>query len=80
MSGSLGDLAHAAIETEIIMKTPALWFAVLLVGASLAATGALAVDNVTSRDAPVVATETPTSNAANQSAGVFILISISIAA
>ena len=34
------------------MKTPALWLSVLLVGASLAATGALAVDNVTSRDAP----------------------------
>jgi tetratricopeptide (TPR) repeat protein len=45
-------LAHAAIETEIIMKTPALWLSVLLVGTSLAATGALAVDNVTSRDAP----------------------------
>ena len=34
------------------MKTPALWLSVLLVGASFAATGALAVDNVTSRDAP----------------------------
>src|SRR5437764_15301309 len=37
---------------EIIMKTPALWLSALLVGVSLAATGALAVDNVTSRDAP----------------------------
>jgi len=37
------------------MKTPALWLSVLLVGASLAATGALAVDNVTSRDAPDLA-------------------------
>src|SRR5436190_13929774 len=37
---------------EIIMKTPALWISALLVGVSLAATGALAVDNVTSRDAP----------------------------
>ena len=34
------------------MKTPALWISALLVGVSLAATGALAVDNVTSRDAP----------------------------
>ena len=34
------------------MKTPALWLSALLVGASVAATGALAVDNVTSRDAP----------------------------
>ena len=34
------------------MKTPALWLSVLLVGASVAATGALAVDNVSSRDAP----------------------------
>jgi tetratricopeptide (TPR) repeat protein len=34
------------------MKTSALWLSALLVGASLAATGALAVDNVTSRDAP----------------------------
>src|ERR1700747_3495143 len=39
----------------MIMKTPALWLSVLLVGASLAATGALAVDNVTSRDAPDLA-------------------------
>src|SRR5205085_2022625 len=37
---------------EIIMKTPALWISALLLGVSLAATGALAVDNVTSRDAP----------------------------
>src|SRR5438309_8440378 len=37
---------------EIIMKTPALWISALLVGVSLAATGAHAVDNVTSRDAP----------------------------
>src|SRR3984893_18080920 len=36
----------------MIMKTPALWLSVLLVGASVAATGALAVDNVSSRDAP----------------------------
>jgi tetratricopeptide (TPR) repeat protein len=55
VSGADRDLAHAAIETEIIMKTPALWLSVLLVGASLAATGALAVDNVTSRDAPDLA-------------------------
>ena len=34
------------------MKTSALWLSALLVGASLAATGALAVDVVTSRDAP----------------------------
>src|SRR4030095_4748627 len=34
------------------MKTPALFLSALLVGASLAATGALAVDNVTSREAP----------------------------
>src|ERR687887_1886678 len=37
---------------EISMKTPALWISALLVGVLLAATGALAVDNVTSRDAP----------------------------
>src|SRR5215471_6183344 len=40
---------------EIIMKTSALWLSALLVGASLTATGALAVDNVTSRDAPDLA-------------------------
>src|SRR3989454_10450801 len=34
------------------MKTPALFLSAVLVGASLAATGALAVDNVTPRDAP----------------------------
>ena len=34
------------------MKTPALWISALLVGVSLAATGARAVDNVASRDAP----------------------------
>ena len=34
------------------MKTSALWISALLVGVSLAATGARAVDNVTSRDAP----------------------------
>src|SRR5215471_15191704 len=37
---------------EIIMKTSALWLSALLAGASLAATGALAVDNITSKDAP----------------------------
>ena len=50
MSAALAT--HAAIEMEINMKTPALWFAALLVGVSVATTGALAVDNVTSRDAP----------------------------
>ena len=34
------------------MKTSVLWLSVLLVGASVAATSALAVDVVTSRDAP----------------------------
>ena len=34
------------------MKTPALFLSALLVGVSLAATDALAVDNVTSREAP----------------------------
>jgi tetratricopeptide (TPR) repeat protein len=34
------------------MKTSMLWLSALLVGASVAATGALAVDNVQSRDAP----------------------------
>ena len=34
------------------MKTPALWISALLFGVSLATTGAFAVDNVTSRDAP----------------------------
>ena len=37
------------------MKTPALWILTLLIGASVAATGALAVDNITSRDAPYLA-------------------------
>ena len=37
------------------MKTPALFLSALLVGVSLAATGALAVDNVTSREAPDLA-------------------------
>jgi len=46
-------LAHAAIiEMEHIMKTPALWVSALVIGASVAATGALAVDNITSRDTP----------------------------
>jgi tetratricopeptide (TPR) repeat protein len=48
-------LAHAALETEDIMKTPALWILTLVIGASVAATGALAVDNITSRDAPYLA-------------------------
>jgi len=34
------------------MKTPALWISAVLVGVSLASTAALAVDNVTSREAP----------------------------
>lgn len=34
------------------MKTSVLWLSVFLLGAALAAPGALAVDNVTSRDAP----------------------------
>ncbi|HEU4357895.1 MAG TPA: tetratricopeptide repeat protein [Xanthobacteraceae bacterium] len=37
------------------MKTPALWILTLVIGASIAATGALAVDNITSRDAPYLA-------------------------
>jgi tetratricopeptide (TPR) repeat protein len=37
---------------EIKMKASALWFFPLLVAASVAATGANAIDNVTSRDAP----------------------------
>src|SRR5262244_1239825 len=40
------------MEMEIIMKTPALWISAVLVGVSLASTAALAVDNVTSREAP----------------------------
>ena len=52
MSGDDRGLTHAAIETEIIMKTPALWISAVLVGMSLASTAALAVDNVTSREAP----------------------------
>src|SRR5262245_60110489 len=43
------------MEMEIIMKTPALWISAVLVGVSLASTGALAVDNVTSREAPDLA-------------------------
>ena len=37
------------------MKTSALWLSALLVGASLTATGALAIDNITSKDAPELA-------------------------
>ena len=37
------------------MKTPALWISALVIGASVAATGALAVDNITSRDTPYLA-------------------------
>jgi len=37
------------------MKTPTLWILTLVIGASVAATGALAVDNITSRDAPYLA-------------------------
>ena len=37
------------------MKTPALWVSALVIGASVAATGALAVDNITSRDTPYLA-------------------------
>jgi tetratricopeptide (TPR) repeat protein len=37
------------------MKTPAVWISALVIGASVAATGALAVDNITSRDAPYLA-------------------------
>src|SRR5207244_8506578 len=49
-------LAHAAIiEMEHIMNTPALWVSALVIGASVAATGALAVDNITSRDTPYLA-------------------------
>jgi tetratricopeptide (TPR) repeat protein len=40
---------------EHIIKTPALWILTLVIGASVAATGALAVDNITSRDAPYLA-------------------------
>jgi tetratricopeptide (TPR) repeat protein len=40
---------------EHIMKTPTLWILTLVIGASVAATGALAVDNITSRDAPYLA-------------------------
>src|SRR6516162_4426030 len=43
------------MEMEIIMKTPALWISAVLVGMSLASTAALAVDNVTSREAPDLA-------------------------
>ena len=37
------------------MKTPAVWISALLLGVALTATDALAVDNVTSRDAPDLA-------------------------
>ncbi len=37
------------------MKTSALWISALVIGASVAATGALAVDNITSRDTPYLA-------------------------
>jgi tetratricopeptide (TPR) repeat protein len=40
------------MERKISMKTCALWLSMFLVGASVAATDALAIDNVTSRDAP----------------------------
>jgi tetratricopeptide (TPR) repeat protein len=37
------------------MKTPALWILTLVIGALVAASGALAVDNITSRAAPYLA-------------------------
>jgi tetratricopeptide (TPR) repeat protein len=37
------------------MKTPAVWISALVIGASFAATGALAIDNITSKDAPYLA-------------------------
>jgi len=37
------------------MKTPAVWISALVIGASVAATGALAIDNITSKDAPYMA-------------------------
>ena len=37
------------------MKTPAVWISALVIGASVAATGALAIDNITSKDAPYLA-------------------------
>src|ERR1700704_5102461 len=40
------------LERKISMKMCALWLSMFLVGASVAATDALAIDNVTSRDAP----------------------------
>src|SRR5262249_40981683 len=40
------------MEMEIIMKTPALWISAVLVGGSLASAAPLALDNVTSREAP----------------------------
>jgi tetratricopeptide (TPR) repeat protein len=37
------------------MKTPALWISALVIGASVAATGALAIDNITSQELPELA-------------------------
>jgi tetratricopeptide (TPR) repeat protein len=52
VSGDIASLGCVANKKEIIMGTPALWISALLVGALLTSTGAVAVDNVTSRDAP----------------------------
>jgi len=37
------------------MKTPAVWISLLAIGFSIAASGALAIDNITSHDAPELA-------------------------
>jgi len=37
------------------MKTPAVWISALVIGASVAATGALAIDNITSQELPELA-------------------------
>jgi tetratricopeptide (TPR) repeat protein len=37
------------------MKTPAVWISALVIGASFAATGALAIDNITSQELPELA-------------------------
>jgi tetratricopeptide (TPR) repeat protein len=47
-----GGLLHRAIEMEIIMRPSAFLLSLLLTGAAFGVPSALAVDNVTSKDAP----------------------------
>src|SRR5438046_2762080 len=62
---------------EHIMKTPALWISALVIGASVAATGALAVDNITSRDTPYLAAVRAKIEAKDYKAALFLHVAFS---